>query len=182
MTTRLKKGFTLIELLVVLVVIGILATIGVATFSGYFAKARDTERQTAIRNASTLMKTHLAVKDDNSVPTAATDGATDDSNDTNDAKGILKAEGQFAFKDADQSKFGYYYVYGSAADGSNNTEFAFFVCSEDAAKVFVDGTPDAVSEINSLTIGTLCPTSVSSNPDASGATNFTAARIDNASY
>jgi len=34
------KGFTLIELLVVIVIIGILATISVATFSGYFDRAR----------------------------------------------------------------------------------------------------------------------------------------------
>lgn len=39
-----NKAFTLIELLVVIVIIGILATISTATFSGYFAKARDVER------------------------------------------------------------------------------------------------------------------------------------------
>ena len=36
-----KTGFTLIELLVVIVIIGILATISVATFGGYQARAKD---------------------------------------------------------------------------------------------------------------------------------------------
>lgn len=34
------NGFTLIELLVVIVIIGILSTISVATFQGYFDDAR----------------------------------------------------------------------------------------------------------------------------------------------
>ncbi len=38
--TKKKSAFTLIELLVVIVIIGILATISVATFQGYFEKAR----------------------------------------------------------------------------------------------------------------------------------------------
>jgi len=37
---KAKRGFTLIELLVVIVIIGILATISVATFSEYFDRAR----------------------------------------------------------------------------------------------------------------------------------------------
>lgn len=37
-------AFTLIELLVVIVIIGILATISVATFAGYFAESRDAVR------------------------------------------------------------------------------------------------------------------------------------------
>lgn len=40
-----QRGFTLIELLVVIVIIGILATISVATFSGYFDKARAAHAQ-----------------------------------------------------------------------------------------------------------------------------------------
>jgi len=54
-TNMTQKGFTLIELLVVIVIIGILATISVATFSGYFAKARDTERKTFAGAARTAI-------------------------------------------------------------------------------------------------------------------------------
>lgn len=38
------KAYTLVELLVVIVIIGILATISVATFSGYFEQARNAKR------------------------------------------------------------------------------------------------------------------------------------------
>lgn len=50
-----KFGFTLIELLVVIVIIGILATLSTATFSGYFKKARDMERQTFVRNVQQII-------------------------------------------------------------------------------------------------------------------------------
>ena len=44
MKTLKTKGFTLIELLVVITIIGILATGGVAVYSSYIQKARDTTR------------------------------------------------------------------------------------------------------------------------------------------
>src|SRR5262245_33507550 len=42
------KGFTIVELLIVIVVIGILATLVIVTFSGIQQRARDTQRQTDI--------------------------------------------------------------------------------------------------------------------------------------
>ena len=45
MKNKYKKGFTLIELLVVIVIIGVLSTISVATFQGYFEKARIAQSQ-----------------------------------------------------------------------------------------------------------------------------------------
>lgn len=55
MRTRLKKspGFTLIELLVVVAIIGVLATLGVATFGSFRSKARDTTR---IANKNQVIK------------------------------------------------------------------------------------------------------------------------------
>lgn len=44
MNLKNTRGFTLIELLVVIVIIGILATLGIQTFTGAQAKARDTQR------------------------------------------------------------------------------------------------------------------------------------------
>ena len=47
-------GFTLIELLVVIVIIGILATISVSTFQGYFEKARLAKAQQAYSQIKSL--------------------------------------------------------------------------------------------------------------------------------
>lgn len=44
-----SKGFTIVELLIVIVVIGILATLVLVTFTGIQKKARDSQRQTDIQ-------------------------------------------------------------------------------------------------------------------------------------
>ena len=57
--TKMKTklfGFTLIELLVVIVILGILATISIGTFSKYFGKARNSERQSAVQSIATMIK------------------------------------------------------------------------------------------------------------------------------
>lgn len=43
-----QKGFTIVELLIVIVVIGILATLVIVTFTGIQQRARNTKRQTDI--------------------------------------------------------------------------------------------------------------------------------------
>jgi prepilin-type N-terminal cleavage/methylation domain-containing protein len=43
-----SKGFTIVELLIVIVIIGILATLVIVTFTGIQQKARDSQRQTDI--------------------------------------------------------------------------------------------------------------------------------------
>ena len=43
-----SKGFTIVELLIVIVIIGILATLVIVTFTGIQKKARDSQRQTDI--------------------------------------------------------------------------------------------------------------------------------------
>lgn len=43
-----QSGFTIVELLIVIVIIGILATLVIVTFSGVQQKARDSERKTDI--------------------------------------------------------------------------------------------------------------------------------------
>ena len=47
-------GFTLIELLVTIVIIGALSTISVATFSGYFEKARLAAAQASYKQVQSL--------------------------------------------------------------------------------------------------------------------------------
>lgn len=121
MQTLKQKGFTLIELLVVIVIIGILATISVATFSGYFAKARDSERQAAIHNAATLMKTARAV---DTITSFTLDKAT--------VIAKLNEEGGYSMPAPNP---GIYYYYASSDDN-----FVIFVCAEDSNKLISDGT------------------------------------------
>jgi type IV pilus assembly protein PilA len=53
-----EDGFSLIELLVVLIIIGILAAIAIAIFSGQQSKAHDVEAKTAARTAQIAMETY----------------------------------------------------------------------------------------------------------------------------
>ena len=162
-----QKGFTLIELLVVIVIIGILATISVATFSGYFAKARDSERQAAVRNISTLLKTARAV---DSIITYSLDQSTNTvagaefRTDVNDPTAVvtfaelLNQEGGYAVPAATSA--GYTYAY-----AGSTTDFAVYICSEEnissataTDRIFVDGTSDAIPAVNAEA-NTICPTS-----------------------
>jgi prepilin-type N-terminal cleavage/methylation domain-containing protein len=56
-----KSAFTLIELLVVIVIIGILATIGVAQFNGYQEKARFAKAQAFAAQADTALRAAAVV-------------------------------------------------------------------------------------------------------------------------
>ncbi len=51
-----SKGFTIVELLIVIVVIAILATLVIVTFTGIQQKARDSQRQTDVN----ALDSHLA--------------------------------------------------------------------------------------------------------------------------
>jgi general secretion pathway protein G len=55
-----QKGFTIVELLIVIVVIGILATLVIVTFSGIQQKARNTKRQTDINAISSHVEAYYA--------------------------------------------------------------------------------------------------------------------------
>src|SRR5947208_768140 len=54
-----EDGFSLIELLVVLIIIGLLAAIAIATFTGQQNKAHDAEAKAAARTAQLAMETYF---------------------------------------------------------------------------------------------------------------------------
>src|SRR6185437_12535445 len=55
-----QQGFTIVELLIVIVVIGILATLVIVTFSGIQQKARNTKRQTDINAIDSTVEAYFA--------------------------------------------------------------------------------------------------------------------------
>lgn len=55
-----SKGFTIVELLIVIVVIGILATLVIVTFTGIQQKARDSKRKTDINALDSHMEAFYA--------------------------------------------------------------------------------------------------------------------------
>jgi type IV pilus assembly protein PilA len=66
-----QKGFTIVELLIVIVVIGILATLVIVTFSGIQQKARNTKRQTDINAIDSTIEAFYASSGNGYYPTLA---------------------------------------------------------------------------------------------------------------
>ncbi len=133
------KGFTLIELLVVIVIIGILATISVATFSGYFAKARDTERQTFVAAARTAVQAEQIGSSTTDFRLGGTDAATVEAavDTALDKQGI-------EMPDLVGGAATVYYVvdgdYSAAA-----TEFAVVACGEEETNTLFQAGPRTVT-------------------------------------
>lgn len=151
MQTLKQKGFTLIELLVVIVIIGILATISVATFSGYFQKARDSERQAAVRNAATILKTGRAVETITSFEATGATGLLATPTGTVAFPTFLSNEGGYAIpNEGSFTNNEYLYIWGDATTAAiQGEEFAIFACSEETATAaFVDGTTAGVTAAN----------------------------------
>lgn len=63
------KGFTIVELLIVIVVIGILATLVIVTFTGIQQKARDSKRKTDIGAIQSTLENYYG--SNNTFPTLA---------------------------------------------------------------------------------------------------------------
>jgi prepilin-type N-terminal cleavage/methylation domain-containing protein len=62
-----SKGFTIVELLIVIVVIGILATLVIVTFTGIQQKARDSKRKTDIGAVQASLESYYS--SNNTYPT-----------------------------------------------------------------------------------------------------------------
>jgi prepilin-type N-terminal cleavage/methylation domain-containing protein len=57
-----NKGFTLIELLIVIAIIGLLATLGVASLRGALVKSRDAKRKSDIKAIQTALEIYYSDK------------------------------------------------------------------------------------------------------------------------
>jgi prepilin-type N-terminal cleavage/methylation domain-containing protein len=64
-----SKGFTIVELLIVIVVIGILATLVLVTFTGIQQKARDSKRKTDLGAVQAALESYYS--SNNTYPTLA---------------------------------------------------------------------------------------------------------------
>lgn len=64
-----SKGFTIVELLIVIVVIGILATLVIVTFTGIQQKARDSKRKTDLGAVQAALESYYS--SNNTYPTMA---------------------------------------------------------------------------------------------------------------
>lgn len=64
-----SKGFTIVELLIVIVVIGILATLVIVTFTGIQQKARDSKRKTDLGAVQAALESYYS--SNNTYPTLA---------------------------------------------------------------------------------------------------------------
>jgi type II secretion system protein G len=53
---NINKGFTLVELLVVIAILGVLATIGLVTFSSSQMRGRDTERKSDLKQIASALE------------------------------------------------------------------------------------------------------------------------------
>ena len=134
-----KGGFTLIELLVVIVIIGILASIAIATFSGFFMKARDADRKAAVVQVHTIMlasqvsadaPSYLDPNGDGTLATTATELRTEVTAELNAAGYTIPAE---------INSYDYFY-------GAVGTEFVIATCLEDDGSLFARGTSAAIAD------------------------------------
>jgi prepilin-type N-terminal cleavage/methylation domain-containing protein len=69
MIRRKQDGFTIVELLIVIVVIGILATLVITTFTGIQQKQRNSKRQAAVNATRAQLEAYFA--QNNQYPTLA---------------------------------------------------------------------------------------------------------------
>lgn len=156
-----KSGFTLIELLVVIVILGILSTISVGTFRSYFAKARDSERVSAVQNIAMMIKVDSGGNGDCSVYnyTGKWGDGTVDCESSVVGLSTLLIENDYKMPDAKNGLEYYYGVLTGATEGEN--DFFVVVRAEEevpqngkeigntGAYAFADGTTDGIDAITS---------------------------------
>jgi len=139
------KGFSLIELLVVIVIMGILATISIGTFTGFFKKARGGVKVENVNTMAHLVKITEA---------ANRDGGKYSFTDAADLKAKVFTPNDFPVpNDADGLCYWYYYDKNGA--GFSDNEFAVASWDDNANNgaggIIVDGTLNFSTQISAVT-------------------------------
>lgn len=125
-----QSGFTIVELLIVIVIIGILATLVIVTFSGVQQKARDTERKTDINAVQKQIEAFYANKGYYPTVTDLNDATFRSSNDIKlDTKAL-----------ADPSSATTTSLSNGVAGGSNSAKVYWYKAYSDSAKTTDCGT------------------------------------------
>lgn len=117
-----------------IVVIGILATVSVATFDGYFEKAKEAERIASVRNSSTVLKTAFATSD-----------IQDYALTKNEVENTLLSMGGFNLPDIREDGFCFQFAY----DLNNTNEFVIY-STDGLVPEKSDGTQQATNEFKTF--------------------------------
>ncbi len=153
-----KRGFTLIELLVVMAILGILAVIGLGSFSSAQAKARDARRKSDLNGIAKALEVYY--NDHGRYPIGETStgrilGCADDFADPRvacDWEGSMRVgETTYMPELPKDPKGNYYYFSLPANNGASYVLFARLENTEDpAVPVLLSGQPGAYNSINTF--------------------------------
>lgn len=130
-----QKGFTIVELAIVVAVVGILAAIVTATYSGSQGRARDSARQTAIKEIRGALEAYRA--ENGTYPNEGVSGweysHTDPVNFLDDLKPYMGLVPVDPVNDA--SNYFYYHRYEAGSSGGNTS----FACAAARGDYYVLG-------------------------------------------
>lgn len=135
-----NRGFTLVELLVVIALLGILATIGLVTFSSAQLRGRDTQRKSDLKQISSALELYYSdhggypASDNGKIKGCPSTLGTDCTWGSNDSKSLFTDGQTVYFKSIPKDPTGTYnYYYRSLeVDGKSNMGFQLYAHLENS--------------------------------------------------
>ncbi len=137
-----KKGFTLLEILIVIMIMGVLATIGTASYKSYFDRVWDTERKSVINNIGSIIITaraldHIGQYNSDENMGEFGNGSTEKERILD----ILSKESSYDLADVPNTGFDYYYLYKDSED------FVVLNCEKEKGRLLYNGTSASKNDI-----------------------------------